>query len=351
MKKKQRWITILCTLILLLCMLSPVSVSAASSSAVPAKVTITRISASPSRKVTLSWKKTARATGYRIYYKQYGSRSWKYIASTTGTSYTHTSTSKYPLSGGKKYTYVVRGYNKYSRKLGPYDKRGRTVTVPLRVSQIKLNRSSLTFSKKGSIYRLTATVLPVNATNRSVTWKSSNPKAATVNSSGKVTAVSNGSAVITAYARDGSGKKASCKVTVRIQSEASRMASQVLSLVNKERAKAGIPSLKAYAPGDKAAMKRAKEISKKFDHIRPNGSFYFTVLPEYKIYAWASGENIAASRSRASTPQGVMNLWMNSPGHRANILNPSFTHLCVGFYRYNGKCHWVQIFLSNPTSY
>lgn len=46
MKKKQRWITILCTLILLLCMLSPVSVSAASSSAVPAKVTITRISAS-----------------------------------------------------------------------------------------------------------------------------------------------------------------------------------------------------------------------------------------------------------------------------------------------------------------
>lgn len=101
MKKKQRWITILCTMILLLCMLSPVSVSAASSSAVPAKVTITRISASPSRKVTLSWKKTARATGYRIYYKQYGSRSWKYIASTTGTSYTHTSTSKYPLSGGK----------------------------------------------------------------------------------------------------------------------------------------------------------------------------------------------------------------------------------------------------------
>ena len=112
----------------------------------------------------------------------------------------------------KKYTYVVRGYNKYSRKLGPYDKRGRTVTVPLRVSQIKLNRSSLTFSKKGSIYRLTATVLPGNATNKSVTWKSSNPKAATVNSSGKVTAVSNGFAVITAYARDGSGKKLPVKL-------------------------------------------------------------------------------------------------------------------------------------------
>lgn len=348
MKKKKRWIAVLFSMILFVSILSPASISAASNSAVPAKVTIAKISASPSRKVTLSWKKTARATGYRIYYKQYGARSWKYISSTTGTSYTHISTSKCPLTGGKKYTYVVRGYNKYSRKQGPYDKKGRTITVPLRVSQIKLNRTSLAFNKKGSSYRLSASVLPRNATNRSIIWKSSNPKAATVNGSGKVTAVSNGTTVITVSARDGSGKKATCKVTVRIQSEASRMASQVLNLVNKERKKAGLPLLKAYVPGDKAAMNRAKEINQLFDHIRPNGSSCFSILSEYNIHSWASGENIAAGYSHASTPQGVMNLWMNSPGHRANILNSSFTHLCVGFYRSNGKSNWVQIFLRNP---
>ena len=102
MKKKKRWIAVLFSMILFVSILSSASISAASNSAVPAKVTIAKISASPSRKVTLSWKKTTRATGYRIYYKQYGARSWKYISSTTGTSYTHISTSKCPLTGGKK---------------------------------------------------------------------------------------------------------------------------------------------------------------------------------------------------------------------------------------------------------
>ena len=83
----------------------------------------------------------------------------------------------------------------------------------LLVTSVTLNKTSLTLTK-GSTETLTATVKPDNATNRNVNWTTSNPSIATVNSSGKVTAVAQGTATITATAADGSGKKANCSVTV-----------------------------------------------------------------------------------------------------------------------------------------
>ncbi len=85
-----------------------------------------------------------------------------------------------------------------------------TVTVP--VTSIKLNKSSVTL-KKGETSQLTATVLPDNATNKAVTYSSSNTKVAKVSSSGKITAVGGGTATITAKA---DGKTATCKVTVNV---------------------------------------------------------------------------------------------------------------------------------------
>ena len=85
----------------------------------------------------------------------------------------------------------------------------------VKVNSISLNPSSLSLTKKGQTARLSATVSPSNATNKSVTWSSSNNNVATV-SNGVVTAVGNGSATITATAADGSGKRASCSVTVNI---------------------------------------------------------------------------------------------------------------------------------------
>lgn len=81
------------------------------------------------------------------------------------------------------------------------------------VSGVMLNKSSVTINP-GSTSQLTATTLPTNATNRAVTWTSSNTSVATVNSDGLVTAVSAGTCTITATAKDGSGKTASCTVTV-----------------------------------------------------------------------------------------------------------------------------------------
>ena len=82
------------------------------------------------------------------------------------------------------------------------------------VSKIELNKTELTL-KTGASETLEATVTPDNATNKKVTWTSSNTDAATVDGSGKVTAVSAGTATVTATAADGSGKSASCEVTVR----------------------------------------------------------------------------------------------------------------------------------------
>ena len=95
-----------------------------------------------------------------------------------------------------------------------------TVTDPtppkpsvVKVTKITLNKTTASVGK-GKAMQLTATVTPTNATNKAVTWKSSNTKIATVSSTGKVTAKSAGTVTITCTAKDGSGKKATCKVTV-----------------------------------------------------------------------------------------------------------------------------------------
>lgn len=93
-----------------------------------------------------------------------------------------------------------------------------TVKIPtvVKVSRVSLNKNDLALTSKGQSYQLSASVSPSNASNKSVKWTSGNPKVATVNSSGKVTAVANGNTTITATAADGSGKKDICAVTVNI---------------------------------------------------------------------------------------------------------------------------------------
>ena len=89
-----------------------------------------------------------------------------------------------------------------------------SVKVRQKVTSVTLNKSKLTITA-GKTKTLTATVAPTNANNRRVTWTSGNSKVATVTADGKVTAIKAGTAIITVKAKDGSGKKATCKVTVK----------------------------------------------------------------------------------------------------------------------------------------
>ncbi len=121
-------------------------------------------------------------------------------------------------------------------------------------------------------------------------------------------------------------------------------AKQVVNLVNEERAKAGVSALVLDETLASAAMVRATEIETSFSHTRPDGRSFSTVLSDMGIQYRRSGENIAWGQQ---SPKAVMEGWMNSKGHRANILNPNFTKIGVG-YRKNaaGRTYWTQLFMS-----
>ena len=119
-------------------------------------------------------------------------------------------------------------------------------------------------------------------------------------------------------------------------------AEAVASLVNAARQDAGLSELELDADLCAAAQARAQEIAQSFSHTRPDGSSCFTILEELGISYRAAGENIAMGQR---TPEEVMDGWMNSSGHRANILNGTFTSIGVGYYVDRaGAAHWVQIF-------
>jgi uncharacterized protein YkwD len=119
---------------------------------------------------------------------------------------------------------------------------------------------------------------------------------------------------------------------------------QVVALMNQERANAGIGGISQNASLDAVAQIRAQEIAQSFSHTRPNGTSCFTVLDEGGIAYMTAGENIAAGYG---DPASVMSGWMNSPGHRANILNGSFGQVGIGYYTDPNSgygTYWVQIF-------
>ena len=117
---------------------------------------------------------------------------------------------------------------------------------------------------------------------------------------------------------------------------------QVVNLVNQERAKAGLSPVTADTSIQAAAQVRAKEIEKSFSHTRPDGSSFSTALTQQGVTYRGSGENIAWGQK---TPEQVMNGWMNSDGHRANILNKNFTKIGVGYHQNaSGTNYWTQLF-------
>ena len=118
---------------------------------------------------------------------------------------------------------------------------------------------------------------------------------------------------------------------------------QVVQLVNIERAKEGLAPLKLNTKVSAAAQVRAEEIVTSFSHTRPDGSSFATALKEQNINYRRAGENIAWGQK---SPQEVVTAWMNSSGHRANIMNENFTSIGVGYHRQNGVNYWCQLFTS-----
>ncbi len=123
----------------------------------------------------------------------------------------------------------------------------------------------------------------------------------------------------------------------------SSAANQILSLVNSERAAAGLSALTLDSSLTNAAMLKAQDMADNnyFSHTSPTYGTPFQMLQTLGISYKSAGENIAKGQKSA---EAVMTAWMNSEGHKANILSSSYGKLGVGYVSQNGTTYWVQIF-------
>lgn len=131
----------------------------------------------------------------------------------------------------------------------------------------------------------------------------------------------------------------SSSVSAGIQS--SSTASEVVRLTNSARSQNGYAALVEDGALSEAAAVRAREIARSFSHTRPSGASFSSALSESGVSYLRAGENIASGQKSASE---VVNAWMNSPGHRANILNSSYSRIGSASVNINGTLYWVQLF-------
>ncbi len=117
---------------------------------------------------------------------------------------------------------------------------------------------------------------------------------------------------------------------------------QVVELTNQERAKHGLALLSIDSELAKVARAKSKDMAEHgyFDHTSPTYGTPFDMMDEFGVTYQTAGENIARGQF---TPEEVVQAWMNSEGHRANILNPSYTHIGVGFVK--EEIIWTQQFI------
>ncbi|HFQ7466582.1 TPA: CAP domain-containing protein [Clostridioides difficile] len=120
---------------------------------------------------------------------------------------------------------------------------------------------------------------------------------------------------------------------------------EVVDLVNIERAKAGLNPLTLDSSISNVATKKSQDMidNNYFSHNSPTYGSPFDMLKKFGISYKTAGENIAMGQK---TPKEVVNAWMNSEGHRKNIMNPNFSKIGVGVaQKSGGSIYWTQIFV------
>lgn len=135
------------------------------------------------------------------------------------------------------------------------------------------------------------------------------------------------------------------KVNIPDLSGTKSIESQVITLTNQERANNGLKPLTANWELSRVARYKAMDMRDKnyFSHTSPTYGDPFTMMKNFGITYTAAAENIAAGQA---TPQAVVQAWMNSAGHRANILNATYTEIGVGYAQGGSyKTYWSQMFI------
>jgi uncharacterized YkwD family protein/spore coat assembly protein SafA len=136
------------------------------------------------------------------------------------------------------------------------------------------------------------------------------------------------------------------RITIPEKGEGQTQEEQVAKLVNQERAKYGLKPLKLNWELSRVARYKSQDMIDKryFSHTSPTYGSPFDMIRNFGISYRSAGENIAAGQK---TPQEVMNAWMNSEGHRKNILSSQYTEIGVGYAKGGQYGHyWTQMFIS-----
>ncbi|WP_338471017.1 CAP domain-containing protein [Niallia sp. XMNu-256] len=130
--------------------------------------------------------------------------------------------------------------------------------------------------------------------------------------------------------------------TTPASSSVSAFEQKVVELTNQERAKNGLPALKLDVELSKVARDKSRDMQTKnyFSHTSPTYGSPFDMMKAYGISYNTAGENIAMGQR---SPEEVVNAWMNSQGHRENIMNAKFTHIGVGHVEEGN--YWTQMFI------
>jgi len=179
-------------------------------------------------------------------------------------------------------------------------------------------------------------VFPEDATDKTFALGISNTNAELINSNA-LFCKSGGNIAITATASN--GVSGYCDIRIIDLKE---FADEAFQLTNIERQNNGLPEFTRNSALTATAELRAKECTELYSHTRPNGSSCLTAFAENGITDGRRAENIAQGQR---TPNEVVTVWMNSPGHRGNILNPNLSCLGMGVEMdSNGRLSWVMNF-------
>ncbi len=121
---------------------------------------------------------------------------------------------------------------------------------------------------------------------------------------------------------------------------------EILRLVNEARATEGLAALTINSQAQEAAAIRVQELpSSPAPHLRPDGAQFYTVFAEVGLKPKTGGENYAIGTANAYSPEQIVTAWMNSPGHRKNIMNASYKQIGIGHTIIGDKEYFEQLFI------
>ncbi len=349
MKKLQSVFAIMLLAVVAFSLSLPGADETYAASSKPAKVVIKSAVSTDYNAVKITWKKAKNAKKYQVYRATSKNGKYKLIKTTTERSFTNKK-----LTTGKKYYFKVRAINgkkkgSFSAKKAVTPKLKKVVvkTITSTASTIKLTYKKVNGAKKYQIYRATAkngkyklvgTTTKLSFTNKILTSEKKYfykiRAVRSVNGKNKYGAFSSVKVIKTK-------KKTTVSNPAPGDSEQSldTIKREVLTLVNKERAKAGAAPLQSHVMIEKTAQEKAVDMKTTgvFDHYSKNLGHTWDQYEKCGLRYLAAGENIAWGQRNA---EEVMDSWMNSSGHRSNILSKDFTHIGIGY----ADGYWVQQF-------